>query len=211
MSKAALMTLSRVLIFVLFFLGVTVTQPAFTVEPETMPSSSTEFSDETEYLSLKIAIEQFMSGRGDKSLRWPVKGRVISRFGPLRETDYINDGINISAPDNAPVTAVKPGLVIYSDDALRAYGNLVIVKHPGSKLVSVYSHLAEVNVNVGDWLDEGQLIGLLGSSGVVSRPQLHFELRFDGKPKDPLLYMLRSPSDWCHILPVLPIWFYCRF
>ena len=115
---------------------------------------------------------------------WPVRGRLLSTFGP-KEGGLVNDGINVSARAGEPVTVSKPGVVIFASSELANYGNMVLVKHD-SRWVTAYSHLEALNVQVGQTLVAGEALGVVGTSGNVSRPQLHFEVRRDGKPVDPL-------------------------
>ncbi|MGB1162069.1 MAG: LysM peptidoglycan-binding domain-containing protein [Alphaproteobacteria bacterium] len=115
---------------------------------------------------------------------WPVRGRLLMTFGP-KEGGMVNDGINISARSGERVTVSKPGVVIFASSALENYGNMVLVKHD-SRWVTAYSHLDAISVEVGQQLAAGEALGLVGTSGNISRPQLHFEVRRDGKPIDPL-------------------------
>ena len=97
----------------------------------------------------------------------------------------VNDGINISARSGERVTVSKPGVVIFASSELENYGNMVLVKHD-SRWVTAYSHLDAISVEVGQQLAAGEALGLVGTSGNITRPQLHFEVRRDGKPIDPL-------------------------
>jgi len=115
---------------------------------------------------------------------WPVRGRLLSTFGP-KEGGLVNDGINIAARAGDRVSVSKPGVVIFASSELENYGNLILVKHD-SKWVTAYSHLDALSVDVGQKLSAGEAIGRVGTSGNVARPQLHFEVRRDGKPVDPL-------------------------
>lgn len=115
---------------------------------------------------------------------WPVRGRLLSTFGP-KEGGLVNDGINVAARSGERVTVSKPGVVIFASSELANYGNMVLVKHD-SRWVTAYSHLDALNVEVGQNLAAGETLGVVGTSGNVARPQLHFEVRRDGKPVDPL-------------------------
>ena len=115
---------------------------------------------------------------------WPVRGRLLMTFGP-KEGGMVNDGINISARSGERVTVSKPGVVIFASSELENYGNMVLVKHD-SRWVTAYSHLDAISVEVGQQLAAGEALGLVGTSGNITRPQLHFEVRRDGKPIDPL-------------------------
>jgi murein DD-endopeptidase MepM/ murein hydrolase activator NlpD len=113
----------------------------------------------------------------------PVKGRVISNFGP-KEGGLHNDGINISAPIGTPIKASENGVVVYTGNQLRGYGNLILVRHSGG-WVSAYAHTSKFLVQAGDKVKQGEVIAQVGQSGSVSRPQLHFELRKGTRAVDP--------------------------
>lgn len=115
--------------------------------------------------------------------RWPVRGDVISEFGP-RPSGLQNDGINIAAPRGTPIAAAENGVVIYSGNELRGFGNLLLVRHADG-FVTAYAHCDEILVRRGDQVRRGQTIARVGSTGNVSQPQLHFEVRRDSRPVDP--------------------------
>jgi murein DD-endopeptidase MepM/ murein hydrolase activator NlpD len=116
---------------------------------------------------------------------WPVRGNITSKFGRRGQT--FHDGIDISAEEGSPIVAVEDGEVIY-DDQLRGYGNLIIIRH-ASGFVSVYSHNKRNLVREGQKVSRGDVIGEVGSTGRVSAPHLHFEIRKDNVAKDPLSYL----------------------
>jgi lipoprotein NlpD len=118
-------------------------------------------------------------------LIWPVGGKLVSGFGP--RGGAFHDGIDISAPEGAPVRAAQEGEVIYSDH-LRGYGNTVILRHDGG-LVTVYSHNRVNLVRSGQRVSQGDIIAEVGRSGRVSGPHLHFEVRKENIAKDPLVYL----------------------
>lgn len=115
---------------------------------------------------------------------WPVRGRVIAVFGPAPGGTH-NDGINIAAPHGTIVSAAENGTVAYAGDALKGFGNLLLIKHPGG-WVSAYAHNDVLLVKRGDRVRRGQPVARLGNTGGVTSPQLHFELRQGVKPIDPL-------------------------
>ncbi|MGH7826302.1 MAG: M23 family metallopeptidase [Candidatus Binatia bacterium] len=115
---------------------------------------------------------------------WPVSGTVNSRFG-LRGTT-VHDGIDIAAPEGTPIRAVEAGEIIYSDQ-LRGYGNLVIVRHAGG-FASVYAHNQVNLVREGQTVSRGEIIAKVGSTGRVTGPHLHFEIRKNNVAQDPLLH-----------------------
>ena len=121
------------------------------------------------------------------SFRWPVKGRVISGFGTKPDGGH-NDGINISVPQGTPVKAAENGVVAYAGSELKGYGNLVLVRH-ANNWVSAYANNEAILVKRGDKVDRGQVIAKAGTTGSVSQPQVHFELRKGSRPVDPTKYM----------------------
>jgi murein DD-endopeptidase MepM/ murein hydrolase activator NlpD len=118
---------------------------------------------------------------------WPIKGEVISKFGPKNGGLY-NDGINIKAKDGEAVKAAQEGVVAYVGNELRGYGNLVIVKH-SSGWITAYAHLKEFAVRRGQKISKGEKIGLVGATGNVSSPQLYFGLRKGRDAVNPQNYL----------------------
>ena len=127
------------------------------------------------------------SARSGAGFQWPVKGRVISAFGP-RTKGLHNDGINIAASPGAPVGAAENGVVAYAGNEIRGFGNLLLIKHAGG-WISAYAHNAELLVRRGDRVVRGQVIAKVGSSGNVTTPQLHFELRRGKRAVDPRAHL----------------------
>ena len=109
------------------------------------------------------------------SFAWPVKGKIISKFG-AKDGGLYNDGINISKPTGTPFKATEDGVVAYVGNELRGYGNLIIIKHSGN-WVSAYAHCKESAVKRGDKIKKGTVIGYIGNSGNVKDSQLYFSLR----------------------------------
>lgn len=131
--------------------------------------------------------EQFVDYSRTKGFIWPVKGRVISGYGP-KDGGLYNDGINIAAPRGTPVLSAAEGTVAYVGDSLKSYGNLVLVRHPGG-MVTAYAHLNNVTVKPGMKLRKGQPIGTVGSTGAVANAQLHFEVRRGAATLNPREYL----------------------
>lgn len=123
----------------------------------------------------------------DSKYIWPVKGKIISGFGPAANGTK-NDGINIEATFESEVKATADGIIAYSGNGLKGYGNLVIIKH-NDNVLSAYAHMNDLLFSKGDKISQGQVIGHVGSSGDVSVPQLHFAFRIDKKPANPLLML----------------------
>lgn len=115
---------------------------------------------------------------------WPVKGELISRFGD-KATGLRNDGINIAAPKGTPVVAADNGVVAYSGNELKGFGNLILIRHPNG-WVTAYAHNETLLVARGEHVERGQEIARVGSTGNVTSPQLHFEVRKGGERIDPL-------------------------
>ena len=122
----------------------------------------------------------------DLQLAWPVRGRLSSRFGWRKGSRH--EGIDIPAKPGTPIFAAAAGRVIHSGRGLKDYGRVVIVKHVGN-YSSVYAHNRRNRVNKGDFVEQGELIGEVGSSGNASGPHVHFEVRRDSRAVDPLLYL----------------------
>lgn len=114
---------------------------------------------------------------------WPLQGRIISEFGS-RTSGERNDGINIAVPTGTPIRASASGTVSYAGDELKSYGNLVLIRHTGG-YVTAYAHARKIVVSRGEVVSSGQIIGFAGSSGDVTEPQLHFEIRHGTAPINP--------------------------
>jgi murein DD-endopeptidase MepM/ murein hydrolase activator NlpD len=123
---------------------------------------------------------------------WPVRGRVLAGYGSGPDGTH-NDGINIAAPRGAPVEAVDAGVVAYAGNELRGYGNLLLVKHSNG-WISAYAHCDLILVKRGDKVARGQVIARVGSTGNVSEPQLHFELRRGSRAVDPREFLTPVPT-----------------
>ncbi len=133
-------------------------------------------------------------GRG--RFQWPVDGEILSGYGP-KAAGQRNDGINIGAPTGTPVRAAAAGKVVYSGGDVPGFGVTVLIQHEDG-WVTVYGHLARAEVRMQQQVVAGQQIGQVGSSGGVSQPQLHFEIRYSPSPRfkakaiDPGLVLSRS-------------------
>ncbi len=114
---------------------------------------------------------------------WPVRGRVVSGYGP-RSKGLYNDGIDISAPEGTAVRASENGVVAYAGDDLKAFGNMLLIRHAGG-WVTAYAYNERLLVKRGDVVRKGQTVALVGSTGTVTRPQLHFEMRRGKRTFDP--------------------------
>jgi lipoprotein NlpD len=115
-------------------------------------------------------------------LSWPAKGKVVEDF-----VDGKNKGIDIAGKLGDPIQAASDGRVVYAGNSLRGYGNLVIVKHDNTYLTA-YAHNRNLLVKEGDAVRKGQKIAEMGDTDANS-VRLHFELRVNGKPVDPLPFL----------------------
>jgi len=120
-------------------------------------------------------------------LRWPLDNpKRLSGFGPRDGRNH--DGLDLGAPRGTKIRAAADGRVIYSDNGLRGYGNLVIIRHEGN-WATVYAHNDKNLVEQDDFVRAGEVIATVGDTGVATTTHLHFELR-DGKtPVDPAPYL----------------------
>ena len=122
------------------------------------------------------------------TLRWPASGPITSGFGwrihPIFHTRQLHTGIDIGAPWGAPVEAAADGTVLYVG-WMTGYGNVVVLDL-GNGLSSIYAHLSSYLVRIGETVRRGQVIARVGSTGWSTGPHLHFEMRQDGQPYDPL-------------------------
>lgn len=124
---------------------------------------------------------------GIGQFRWPVRGRVISSYGEKTHAGR-NDGIDISVPEGTAVKAAENGVVVYAGDELEGFGNLLLVRHSDG-WVSAYAHNKALEVSRGDEVRRGQIIARSGRTGNAEMPKLHFELRKDSTPVDPLKHL----------------------
>ena len=124
----------------------------------------------------------FQKNTSTRDWIWPTQGKIISNY---RQND--NKGIDIGGELKQPVVAVTDGKVIYVGSDLLGYGKLIIVNH-GSQIMSAYAHNHAMLVQEGESVKKGQIIAHMGKTenGIV---QLHFEVRKDGNPVDPLAYL----------------------
>lgn len=117
---------------------------------------------------------------------WPVKGKLISKYG--MRSGSMHQGIDIKASRGTPVRAADSGKVVYSNNKMRGYGNVVIVSHSGD-FYTVYAHNDKNLVKVAQKVRKGEGIALVGSTGNTTTSHLHFEIRHAKKTRNPLFFL----------------------
>ncbi|MFN8614792.1 MAG: peptidoglycan DD-metalloendopeptidase family protein [Vampirovibrionales bacterium] len=133
--------------------------------------------------------------QGSGVLRWPLQGKITSGFGyrvhPIHRRRLMHTGLDISRPHGTPVAAADNGQVIFAGWR-GGYGKVVMVNHGsqrGSNMVTLYAHLSRIRVGNGQSVTKGQTLGNVGSTGYSTGAHLHFEVRIDGRPVNPLGYL----------------------
>ncbi|KAA6205923.1 MAG: M23 family peptidase [Candidatus Tokpelaia sp.] len=124
------------------------------------------------------------------AMLWPVKGNIISSYGQRTGTST-NDGIDIAVPEGTKVKAADKGIVIYAGDGLKEFGNTILIRHDDN-IVTVYGHNSKLLVQRGQQVERDEDIALSGSSGNASVAKLHFEVRKNSSPVNPMKYL--SPA-----------------
>lgn len=151
-------------------------------------SSATKVNQPSEKVSTKSHVSsQVSSNRSADNInvdwRWPTKGKVINYFSSSK----LNKGINIAGDLGQPIHAAASGKVVYSGTGLVGMGKLIIINH-STQYLSAYAHNDEILVKEGQQVKQGEMIARMGSSG-TDRVMLHFEIRRDGKPVDPMSFL----------------------
>jgi lipoprotein NlpD len=154
-------------------MGAMPTQPG--MQPGAMPGTATPPAPLT-------APGTTAAAEGQPAFIWPARGPILGTFD-----DASNKGVNIGGATGSPVIAAADGRVVYSGNGLRGYGNLIIIKHDATFLTA-YAHNSALMVKEGDAVTKGQKIAEMGNSD-SDRVMLHFEVRRQGKPVDPLKYL----------------------
>lgn len=168
----------------------TLTPPAPAAEQQVAVAPQTGAAAAQAPAAPQASAPQQQASAAGSGFRWPVRGRVISEFGKKPNGER-NDGINLAVPEGTAVKAAEDGTVIYSGNELKSYGNLILVRHENG-WVSAYAHNSELKVKRGDQVRRGQIVALSGMTGGVTTPQVHFELRKDATPVNPLSHMSES-------------------
>jgi lipoprotein NlpD len=146
---------------------------------------STEYGDNKKVVKPpKSTAKQNIKVNGKLAWVWPAEGKILKTFN-----DAVPDrsGISIGAPFNSDVKSAAEGTVVYKGDALRGYGNLIIIKH-NKNYLSAYAHTNTILVKERQKVKAGERIATVGNSD-SARTMLHFEVRFKGKSVDPLRYL----------------------
>ena len=125
--------------------------------------------------------------RGSVSWKWPVQGRIIEGFS---NSEHGNKGIDISGARGSDIKAASGGKVVYAGNALRGYGNLIILSH-NDDFLSAYAHNDSILVREGQQVSRGQVIAKMGDSEAKS-VRLHFEIRYRGQTVNPMKYLPQS-------------------
>ncbi len=144
-------------------------------------TATTKKSKKTQVRSQKVVVPK------GKKFAWPVKGKIISDYGSHGAGQY-NDGINIAGKKGSAILAAEAGQVVYADNELKGYGHLILLKHSNG-WITAYAHNDKLLVKKRQKVTKGQKIATMGSSGNVSSPQLHFEIRYKTKVVNPKKYL----------------------
>jgi lipoprotein NlpD len=156
-----------------------------TQEPKTIAAKKEIASSRSEKKSKTLTVSTSLTNNvGPVSWRWPANGIVTTNFSKQKG---LRRGIDISGEKGESVIAAASGKVVYAGSGLRGYGKLIIIKHNDIYL-SAYAHNNQLKVSEGDFVKVGQRIADIGSTGIGTKatPRLHFQIRRDGKPIDPL-------------------------
>lgn len=142
--------------------------------------------DDASFQAQKARVREQLRKDLGLAFAWPLQGRLNSRFGPRGSGHH--DGLDIGEEIGTSIRCAEAGRVIYSGNGLGDYGNVVIVKHAGP-YSTVYAHNQTNLVKKGAFVEQGEMLALLGKTGNASGPHLHFEIRYNRTPVNPLLYL----------------------
>ena len=166
----------------------TVAVPVETEIAENVPAVQPKAKPVSKVLS-KADYEKIVSAApkvsvSSKGMMWPARGELLKTYG-TQELGVSHSGINIVLKDLTPIRAAEGGKVIYSDNGLEQYGNLILIRH-NNGYVTAYAHNAYNHVQRNQWVKKGAVIALAGQTGLVDRTQLHFEVRKNAQAINPL-------------------------
>ena len=139
----------------------------------------------------QVRDEEIQARAEENSYGWPVHGRLTSFFGRRnlgRGTSSFHRGLDIAAPHGTRVVAARAGTVTFAGWSNQGYGYLVKIRHPGGA-ESWYAHHSTILVSVGQYVDRGEVIGRVGSTGISTGPHVHFEIHEHGSAIDPMTYL----------------------
>ncbi len=168
--------------------------PALHLDSESLAS----LEDKTRRLELELLeYEAVLREKGYTPTAWPVEGRLESGFGgrknPFGGATYeFHSGQDIDAPHGAPVVSGASGKVTFTGWQ-NGYGQIVVLDHGGG-LTTRYAHLSSIGVVLGQNMERGQFLGRVGSTGRSTGPHLHYEVRINDQPVNPLLYLVVPPN-----------------
>jgi lipoprotein NlpD len=161
-------------------------KPAAAVKTKPVQKSQPVAASKIKQTPVAKTNQQNTAPAGAPQWRWPAAGPLLSTF---QSNGGLNKGIDIGGKLGEPVLAAAAGKVVYSGSGLRGYGKLLIVKH-NETFLSAYAHNDVLRVKEGEVVKVGQVIAEMGSSG-TDRVKLHFEIRKDGTPVDPMKFLPR--------------------
>ena len=145
------------------------------------------------YLLRDTYVIEDYSSLGKGRFMWPVPQfyKVSSHFGKRGGKNH--DGIDIPAPKGTPIVAVDNGVVVYSDNGIRGYGNMIVIAHTDD-IFTVYAHNNSNKVDKGDSVKKGEKIAEIGNTGRSTGPHLHFEIRIKNKSRNPAQFLSNSEN-----------------
>jgi murein DD-endopeptidase MepM/ murein hydrolase activator NlpD len=145
------------------------------------------------YLLRDTYVIEDYSSLGKGRFIWPVPQfyKVSSHFGKRGGKNH--DGIDIPAPKGTPIVAVDNGVVVYSDNGIRGYGNMIVIAHTDD-IFTVYAHNNSNKVDKGDSVKKGEKIAEIGNTGRSTGPHLHFEIRIKNKSRNPAQFLSNSEN-----------------
>ncbi|HKU44292.1 MAG TPA: M23 family metallopeptidase [Polyangiales bacterium] len=166
---------------------VAVARGANKARAEALGIGSSDFARKLLHVAAPPELVRAVTGEATRDLLWPVVGGHFGRgFGFTRRLrpELQHNGVDIGAPEGATVRAAADGLVVYSDNGLKGYGNCVMILHPNGRL-TLYAHNQRTLVPAGYRVRRGERIALVGKTGYAWGPHLHFELRDNGRLRNP--------------------------
>lgn len=152
-------------------------------DPEPEPEPQPEAAPATQSASVDRSSRTYTPAE-TIAWQWPTDGNVVGAFG---QGDSITAGIDIAGEKGQPVKAAGPGIVVYAGSGVRGYGNLILLKH-NDQFLSAYAHNDSLRVSENDVVEAGEVIATMGDSD-AENVRLHFEVRRDGQPQDPMDFL----------------------